>query len=175
MAVLVEGISVIIRVDSIHQKYPGGWSAFEAIIPNNTFCSDNELARVGFMVPQDVETFVRKLQQAGFVFTQAGKAVDLAVVDQRQGPTTPCEWLEYGHINMGVGEVAACRLAGSQSMQIFTPDGWKFEGSLSASHGFVPTENVEKDLQYLRTQNGVDVYLDKSTGKEVYISRTRDS
>jgi hypothetical protein len=74
---------------------------------------------------------------------------------------------------MGSGKVAACRLAGSQSTQIFTPDGWKYEGSLSASHGFVPNESIKKDLEYLRTENGIDVYLDKTSGREVYVGRTR--
>jgi hypothetical protein len=174
MAVLIEAISVVIRTDALFEKYPGGWNAFKKIVPNKTLCSDNELARVGFMAPQDVSAFVGKLQQAGLVFLRSEKAVDLAVVDQLRGLTTPCDWLEFGHINMGTNqEVAACRLAGSQTMQVFTPDGWEYEGSLSASQGFVSNENVNKDLKYLRTENGVDVYLNKTTGKEVYIGRTR--
>lgn len=124
MAVLIEAISVVIRTDALLEKFPGGWNAFVKIVPNNTLCSDNELARVGFMAPQDVSVFVGKLQHAGLVFLHAEKAVDLAVVDQLRGSTTQCDWLEFGHINMGPGqEVAVCRLAGSQSMQIFTPDG----------------------------------------------------
>lgn len=173
MAVLIEAISVVVRTDVLFEKYPGGWNAFKKIVPNDTLCCDNELARVGFMAPMDVRAFVERLQQAGLVFVNSGKAVDLAVVDQLQGPTVPCDWLEFGHINMGVGEVAACRLAGSQTMQVFTPDGWEYEGSVSASQGFVSNENVNKDLKYLRTENGVDVYLNKITGKEVYIGRTR--
>ena len=174
MAVLIEAISVVIRINVLFEKYPGGWNAFKKIVPNNTLCSDNELARVGFMAPQDVSAFVGDLQQSGLVFLHSEKAVDLAVVDQLRGPTTPCDWLEFGHISMGPGQqVAVCRLAGSQSMQIFTPDGWEYEGSLSASQSFVSNENVNKDLKFLRTENGVDVYLNKTTGKEVYIGRTR--
>ena len=55
MAVLVEAISVIVRAAAIHQKYPGGWEAFKRIIPNQTLCADNELVRIGFMTPDDVE------------------------------------------------------------------------------------------------------------------------
>ena len=172
MAVLIEAISVVIRTDALLKKYPGGWNAFMKIVPNSTLCSDNELARVGFMTPQDVGAFVARLEQAGLVFLRSEKAVDLAIVDQLRGPTTPCDWLEFGHIEMGPGKVAACRLAGSQSTEILTPDGWKYEGSLSASHGFVPTEGIRKDLTYLRTENGIDVYLDKASGKEVYVGRT---
>jgi len=174
MAILIEGISVVIRAEALLKKYRGGWNAFLAIVPNNTLCSDNELTRVGFMTPQDVGAFVNKLEQAGLEFLRSGNAVDLVVVDQLRGSTTPCNWIEFGHINMGANgnKVAACRLTGSQLMQIVTPDGWKYEGSLSASHGFVANEDVNKNLEFLRSENGVDVYLDKNTGKEVYVGRT---
>jgi len=47
MAVLVEAISAIIRVRTIEEIYPGQWPAFVKAVPNQTLCSDNELARVG--------------------------------------------------------------------------------------------------------------------------------
>ena len=177
MAVLIEAISVVIRTEALLKKYPGGWNAFLTIVPNKTICSDNELTRVGFMTPQDVGAFINKLQQAGLEFLRSENAVDLAVVDQLRGPTTPCDWLEFGHINMSSNgnKVATCRLAGSQSIQIATPNGWKYEGSLSASHGFVSNEDAHKNLEFLRNENGVDVFLDKTSGKEVYVGRTSNN
>ena len=68
MAVLIEAISVVVRADVLLQKFPGGWEAFKSIIPNQTLCADNEIVRVGFMSPQDVESFVKKLQDAGLEF-----------------------------------------------------------------------------------------------------------
>lgn len=89
------------------------------------------------MMHQDVGAFVTKLQQGGLEFLRSGKAMDLAVLDQLRGPTTPCDWLEFGYINMSPtdNKVAACRLVGSQTMELVTPNGWKYEGSLSASQG----------------------------------------
>jgi hypothetical protein len=125
------------------------------------------------MTPQDVQAFVTQLQQSGLVFLRDGNPMDLAVVDQRQGPMRPCNWLEFGHVNIDpVNKVAACRLTGSQTMELATPNGWRYEGSLSASHGFVPNEDVPHNLKFLRRENGVDVYLDKTSGKEVYVGRT---
>ncbi len=174
MAVLIEAISVVIRADALLAKFPGGWDAFKAIIPNQTLCADNEIVRVGFMTPQDVEVFTDKLQKAGLVFLRAGNAIEVAVVDQMRGSTMQCSWLEFGHINMVADSqrVAACRLVGSQNMAIVTPPGWKFEGSLSSSFGFVPTEHAQKWLKYLRHENGLDVYLNPITDKEVYVGRT---
>jgi hypothetical protein len=174
MAVLIEGISVVIRTEALLNKFSGGWNAFLSIVPNKTLCSDDEVTRVGFMTPQDVGVFINQLQQSGLEFLNSGNAIDLVVIDQLRGPTTPCGWIEFGHINMNANgnKVAACRLAGSQSMQVVTPNGWKYEDSLSASHGFVSNEDERKNLQFLRNQNGVDVYLDMTTGEEVYVGKT---
>jgi hypothetical protein len=174
MGVLVEAISVIIRVETLLDKYPGGWEAFEQIAPNKTFCADSEIIRVGFMTPQDVESFIKQLQGAGLEFLRSGAAIDLAVADQMRGLTTECDWLEFGHVPLGENgpRVAACRLVGSKIPEVVTPPNWKYEGSLSASFGFVPNEHTEKGLKYLRHENGFDVYLNPVTGKEVYVGRT---
>jgi hypothetical protein len=175
MAVLVEAISVIIPVTAIHQKYPGGWEAFKRIIPNQTMCADNELVRVGFMTPDDVEAFVSRLQKAGLEFLKDGEAIDIAVADQMRGLTSKCRWAEFGRINLGGRqnqEVGACRLVGSKLMQVVTPPDWKFEGSLSQTFAFVPTEHAQKGMKFLRHENGLDVYLNPITGKEMYVGRT---
>ncbi len=59
MAVLVEGISLVVRLEALQEKIPGGWEAFRSSVPNSTLCADGEVARVGFMSPADVEAFVR--------------------------------------------------------------------------------------------------------------------
>ena len=40
MAVLVEGISVIVRKDSISKKMQGGEAAFRDMIPHGNVCDD---------------------------------------------------------------------------------------------------------------------------------------
>lgn len=174
MAVLIEVISVVIRADAIQNKFPGGWEGFKHIVPNQTLCADNEIVRVGFMSPQDVESFVKRLQGHGLDFLRAGEAIDIAVADQMRGLTSQCSWLEFGHVNMGAEgrRVAACRLTGSQVMDVLTPPGWEFEGSLSSTYGFVPSEHVEKVMKFLRHENNLDIYLNSLTRKEVYVART---
>ena len=174
MAVLIEAISVVIRVDALLNKFPGGWDEFNNIVPNQTMCADNEIVRVGFMSPQDVESFIKKLQSNGLEFLCDGEAIDIAVADQIHGITSRCNWLEFGHVSIDEGgpRVAACRLAGSLMMEVVTPPGWEYEGSLNSTYGFVPGEHAEKSLTFLRHENGIDVYLNMLTGKEVYIGRT---
>jgi hypothetical protein len=174
MSVLVEAISVIIRVDRLLGSYPGGWEAFKESINNNTLCADNELVRVGFMAPGYVEEFVTALERSGLTYlNEEGKAVDFVVVDQQQGPAVPCEWLEFGRVKQSHYPdkfLALGRLKdGSQEEAVF-PLGWKFEDSLSFKFEFVESDRALDDVVYLRTENGVQVYKNLKTGKEVYLA-----
>ena len=184
MAVLVEGISVVTRRAAIERSMDGGWPAFLRLIPHNAFCYDTDLAQVTFMSPQDVQHFVEQLAAAGLTFEEGGKPVDFTVVDQLEGPTLPTEWLEFARLNAdgGGGLMSACWLfegprlgAGlhlrGRSIDVATPDGWVFEGSLSQDFNFVPTGQVKDELKFLRHEDGIDVYLDLKTGKEVFVRR----
>jgi hypothetical protein len=175
MAVLAEGISVVIRRDRLVAAFRNDWEAFKGFVPNSTLCADNELARVGFMVPADVKEFVDRLAARGLIYVADGVAQDLVVVDQLRGPTVRCKWIEFGQIDLGGDpnkRVAACRLRGSTQSVVVTPEGWIFEQSLSSSFGFVPNPYLEKSLTFLRHENGMDVYRNELTGKEVFIGRT---
>lgn len=186
MAVLVEGISVIVRRDAIDARYSGGWRRFLSTVPNNTLCTDDDLVRVGFMSPSDVETFIRQLEKGGLTFSRNQQSIDMAVVDQVRGFTIPTEWLEFAHLTLKDtnNKVAACwlfegpRLAAgvhmpSKQMTLATPEGWRYEDSLSANFKFVADKEMSEKLEFLRREDGLDVYLDLSTGKEVYEGRTK--
>ena len=151
MAVLVEGISVLVRKDAIETKVTGGWKRFLLHVPNQTLCHDDELARVGFMNPQDVGDFIDELAEMGLTFLEEGKATDLVVCDQLRGPTTECDWLQFCRTGFGKGggKVGmAWQWLGKRMMpgvhmpadglQLHTPPGWEFEGSLSDKYTFVP-------------------------------------
>ena len=175
MAVLIEAISVVIKRSAIEAKYPGGWESFVADVPNQTLGADDELARVGFMIPNDVESYVKHLEQYALIYIQDGSTVDLAVVDQQRGFAIPCDWAGFGHGALDGDKnrkVAGCQAFDSKGGPLITPDGWKYEGSLSQTFAFAPTEHVDKSLKFLRHENGLDVYFNSLTGKDVYIGRT---
>jgi hypothetical protein len=173
MAVLIEGISVVVRMDAVRAKFPGGWSVFEQIVPNATLCCDDELARVGFMVPEDVGLFIDKLEANGLAFFKNNRTVDIVVVDQLTGPTNDCAWVAYGHVDHGGNRVAACMLKGSTQMQLLTPYGWSYEESLSASYTFMPNEKGEKKFKLLGQEGSLDVYQNMATSEILYMGRTR--
>ena len=62
MAVLVEALSVIIRLAAIEHVYEDGWSSFVELVPSQMLCADDDLARVGFMLPDAVGDFLEKLK-----------------------------------------------------------------------------------------------------------------
>lgn len=175
MPVLVEAISVIVRRKRIDAVYPGGWPAFVHDCPNSTLCADDDLARVGFMAPDDVKRFCLGLERAGLTFVKDQQAIDLAVVDQFTGPTTGCDWLDFGHTDSDDIRVVSCRLVGSPDALIALPAGWRYESSLSKSSVFVPRGAAGSDLALIRREGATEVYLHRATGKEVYLGRPFNS
>ena len=181
MAVLIEGISVVVRRTSIDRRFDGGWDAFVARVPNATLCTDGLLARVGFMGPNAVGRFVKDLQTGGHEFVRSRNCADIVVIDQQEGPTVPCDWIEFARIPFGNagGVVSAAWLfegpriaAGIHTpglkFDLATPAGWQFEGSLSDRFHFVPNDDPGTRFKFLRTEDGIDVLLDQSTGREVF-------
>jgi hypothetical protein len=69
-------------------------------------------------------------------------------------------WLKQSRSSFGV----------MQSMRDF-PAGWTYEDSLSAGFQFVANEEMDEKLKFLRHEDGMDVYQNLSTGKEVFVGR----
>jgi hypothetical protein len=171
--VLVEAISVIIRRDAIDRSYQNGWRGFVSAVPNKTICMDAQLARVGFMNPIDVREFIAALVKSGLVaFDPDGNFVDLVVIDQRSGITAPCDWIEFLRIHFESGSIGIARLKGNTENAVCFPGGWTFEKSLSRNAEFQPGVEPGENYEFLRVENGLDVYRDRTTGREVYIGRT---
>lgn len=167
MAVLCEGISVVIKVSSIDEFYKGGREEFKKTIPNSTMCSDGELVRIGFMSPPEVRDYIDELIENGLQFMPEELSVetargvmffleeirdddDIIVVDQQKGAMIPCDWIEFAHLSIDDkdNKIAACWLFEGERMgygihmpaegfDISTPDGWSFDGSLSHQFSFV--------------------------------------
>lgn len=139
MAVLVEATAVIIRAAAVEARIPGGWKALVASLPEQGVCSDDELVSVSLFDPAEVRRLAERLVVLGLRFDWEGNFEDIAFADQKRGLITPCEWLAFETVNIGIGgtppSVAICRLAGSQSHELRVPEGWRYQGSLSEAFG----------------------------------------
>ena len=153
MAVLVEGISVLVRKDAIENKMQGGWKRFLLTVPNSTLCHDDELARVGFMEPATTREFMEELESMGLTYIEEGKPVDMLVCDQQSGPLADCEWIQFARFPIEGGKVGMAWLwLGSRrgfgvhmpakGLKLHTPPGWVYEGSLSDKFTFVPESQL---------------------------------
>ena len=168
MAVLIEGISVVVRRDVIEQKYPGGIAQYEKDCPTGTFCADPNLTAIRFMIPKDVQPFIQSLERHGIKLLNGNEFAEIAIVDMLSGATTKCNWLSFARKFDGI---SACWLANTDLGEVAVPKGWEFENSLSTKHSFVSNQEADQKVQFLRSEGKVDVYLDLETGKEVYVGR----
>tara|TARA_B100000787_G_C16049626_1_gene230649 strand:- start:83 stop:553 length:471 start_codon:yes stop_codon:yes gene_type:complete len=154
MAVLCEALSVVIRTGSVKEKFDGGFSEFLDKIPNDTYCSDGELERIGFLSPAEIGKFIAVLETSGLTFQANNESVDICVVDMLTGPTTKCHWIEFHKISFGEGKVSIAWLfegtrvmegglhfKTDKSLNLNTPQGWEYDKSLSKEHKFMSTDN----------------------------------
>ncbi|MBU2578290.1 hypothetical protein KKA69_05710 [Patescibacteria group bacterium] len=174
MAVLIEAISVVIRLETIVEKYPGGLDQYVNDCPNRTLCMDEEIVRVGFMAPADMNAFTGNLERIGFKYIEDEEFDEIAVVDQFDGIFLPCDWLEYLKLVIFEGDirVAICKRKGNSVGDVAFPLGWNYETSLSKRTLILDSESIEHRFIFLRRKGGVDFYLDALTGEEMFIDRS---
>jgi hypothetical protein len=67
MTVLVEGVSVIIKLEAINRTIPEGWEGFRQYVPNFAWCKDDKLVRLGFLDGDEAKEFVKKLESLNLV------------------------------------------------------------------------------------------------------------
>lgn len=169
MAVLIEAFSVITRRDQIEACYPGGLDGFLRDCPNQTACTDTHLVRVGFLSPEHVQQFITEITRHGLVFCDAeGRSQDIVVIDQFAGPTTPCDWAEAVTATLKGVRVSACRMTGTKESTLSCPAGWDPEKAMGRSLVFVPPEEQNDRMEFLREENGLLVCRDRVTGKLMY-------
>lgn len=164
MAVLIEGYSVVVRNNALASKYPGGVEGYRQDCPNNTFCADENLSRIGFMARTDADVFVAQLVEKGFTPYRKGAAEDVALVSEADGFLRPCAWLEFGQW----GQAMIAWLAGTKRGDLHAPTGWNAEKRMR----HLSLEEIQQRLEYIRSDGNVDVYRDKTTGQELYVGRT---
>jgi hypothetical protein len=101
MAIALEFIDLVVPIELIRNKYPGGWHQClrdHAPLIGGRVWYDNYLFRDGAMNPADVQLLVDRWAKLGFevMAFRDGKQIwkDVCVVEAMLGgPTLPCDWL----------------------------------------------------------------------------------
>ena len=113
----------------------------------------------------DASAYAQWLRSLGLTPVRAGMSLDIAITSPVHGFIWPCDWLEFD----ASGSLPAVRAAGSTLVGVSAPEGnHSFESSIQ----FGSTESFMEQFKHVRTEGGVEVYRDRSTGKQVYVGRT---
>ncbi len=162
MSVLIEAITVVIRIDAVDRCITGGVAALAEASPNTTFRSDGKLAATGFMSPGDVEVYILAMQKAGLRYMERGECRDIVVIDQIRGPTVPCEWIQIGTEPDGT---KFAWLRGGQPGALAVFKSWKRGNNLTLR------TDINTDQLIIDPETGLRFYVDES-GIKQYLGET---
>lgn len=103
MAVRIQFISVVIPIDCINNSsYPGGFAGLQETEREHIgklIWHDDHLLVECAMGPPDVQAIVERWEEYGLTARVGSDDSrywkDICVVDYYQGPTLPCEWIEF--------------------------------------------------------------------------------
>lgn len=124
MAVAMEFINVIVRIDAIRKKFSGGWQGFLQDFDGRIGSIgwfDDHLYREGAMNPQDTKRLVEQWKGLGFdVYRedngQPVEWLDICVAESLFGSSLKCDWLDF------TDDRHAAYLAGTAPGEIITRD-----------------------------------------------------
>lgn len=171
MAVIIEGLTVVVRIQSIRTMYKDGLEAFIKAVPNATLCADGELAAVSFSSPEQVDTYLLYLKRQGLIYRENDLS-DIVVADQIYGLRYACEWVEFKRIYWNhhpQAPIAICQARPSSFEGVATPVDWEYEQSLSRKVRYLDGVAVPKEVTLLRIENEMDVLQDHTSGDIYYV------
>lgn len=148
MAVLIEGVCLLLRCDTIARLYPGGVAGLAEASPAEAICADEELLAPTFEDSDAAEDFLAELAVYGVRHLIDDMAADAVLADPFIGPVSPCGWAEYARVAVGGQpdrQVGACGWPGSDMAALQVPVGWRFEGSQSEQLALCQPDDDESD------------------------------
>lgn len=162
MAIAIEGATVVVRIDSATELVEGGVKTLTDIAPNSMALADEHLWRCPFMVDAEAEKFLGRLVQVGLNSTP-GPNPDAVIVNEFDLEISPyCEWLKVARIQKAV----IAWLDGTTPTSVMAREGWSFE----EGSGLQRHSEDDPDLEFLRRENGIEVYFDNKSQKEIYLA-----
>jgi hypothetical protein len=174
MAVLADGFSVIVRKEALERTFPGGLAAYQRQVPNETYCHDDQLCRVGFMTEGDAVAHARRLVAAGLTGPAEGPSPDVALVCSKAGVFGPCDRLDLRMVWLKSDgqsvSVMLARLPGDDATRFAAPAGWR-----PTPLNLISAADLEANYELVKVdrkdQGSVETYRHRQTGELVYVGR----
>ena len=170
------------------------WEHFKEVCGSEaTLCADGDLVRYGFMLSEDALDFINFLESKGLQWHDGYKIIDLCFCSQEGFFIYP-EDKEISHEDIRLREligedksgkesnIMCCYLEGKDPLDCVNPVDWEYEGSLSEKATFIGLNNLSDQysintknelgervgVKFLRHEDGLEVWLDCTSGKELY-------
>ena len=162
MSITIEGFSVVAKWELVQPFLDDD----RIVPPNRMFLGDEHIWRCSFMSNDDAGAFIKKLEALG-LNGSTGPNPDVVLVNEFNHDVYPyCEWLQLGNYQKAI----VAWLAGSDPEKLVAHEG--FDPAVGSGLLFRDKTNLQ-DLEFLRVEGNIEVYLDKRSGAEVYLGRTR--
>jgi hypothetical protein len=165
VSVLVEALSLIIPRKVLDVSYPGGTDAFmsrmcDPAVPCRRVCADDRLVSVSFSGADEARIVGGELLALGIVALDDGRFYEMAFIDQAEGPTMPCDWIEWRKHKDGF---SYCWLSGTDPDPMHAPANWTPEQSRSLTfHDF---RDEPGRCLLLAEEDGKETWIDFNTGE----------
>lgn len=164
MAIAILTRAVIVPVEVLERKWPGGEAGYRAAVPNQTYRCDGHLSAIDFMAAGDVEFWIEKtLKPAGLSFPEKGAERDVAVADSVEGVTTPCGWLDYRRRE----KWAEARLRGAPETPLTGPSHWSPDAE-PETH-YMDPESTGRRMRFLELGEQIATFADEESGVRQYL------
>ena len=162
MSITIEGFSVVAKWKLVQPLLDDD----RIVPPNRMYLGDDDIWRCSFMSNDDAGAFIKKLEALG-LNGSTGPNPDVVLVNEFNHEVYPyCEWLQLGNYQKAI----VAWMAGSDPEKLVSHEG--FDPAVGSGLLFRDKTNLE-DLEFLRVEGNAEVYLDKQSGAEVYLGRTR--
>jgi len=106
MSVGLESTSVLVLVERIEERWPGGLAGYERDAPTGRFESDGELACVAFGSTREAQAFAWDLESSGFRFETPNWS-DIALIEEDGTGAADCPWIELVFDEQGMAREAS--------------------------------------------------------------------
>ena len=156
MSIMLEGISIIVLLEDVHERYKGGFAQFMFDQPSlSRFCNDGKIAGISLKSYEEVDEYLKLIAKKGlrvdrinFDDATSSDYADVILIDQSFGPNINVNWLSYDWKQISKGDVImyawskfdqddiSIRIEPWDKEFLVVPDGWELKNSETKAFAF---------------------------------------
>jgi len=171
MAVVVDGICVIVRNRTLAQIFPGGLDAYALEAARATYCADDSINRVAFRTKAEAHHHVSRLVSAG-LSGPSSASPDVVIATGSRGQLAPCDWLELTEQSFSKNgqqhTATVASLRGAPATDVVAPDNWRPDAINTISF-----EDLQANYELVGVERcdgaQVETYRHRKTGELTYV------